>query len=130
MAHAVAEGVISEGGDVKVYYLHEDERSEIVKDILDSKAVAFGIPTIYDEPFPSAGDIIYYLRGLKFNRTGLKRKAITFGSMGGEGGAPKILREDLEKCGFDVTDEYEIYYVPTSDELERCYEMGRKLVNE
>ncbi len=67
MAHAVAEGVISEGADVKIYYIHEDERSEIVKDILDSKAIAFGIPTIYDEPFPSAGDIIYYLRGLKFN---------------------------------------------------------------
>jgi flavorubredoxin len=128
MAHAVAEGVISEGADVKVYYLHEDERSEIVKDILDSKAVAFGIPTIYDEPFPSVGDIIYYLRGLKFNRTGIKRTAITFGSMGGKGGAPHILREDLEKCGFDVKDEYEIYYVPTADELERCYEMGRKLV--
>ncbi|MGB9201942.1 FprA family A-type flavoprotein [Methanobacterium sp.] len=128
MAHAVAEGAISEGADVKVYYLHEDERSEIVKDILDSKAVAFGIPTIYDEPFPSVGDIIYYLRGLKFNRTGIKRTAITFGSMGGKGGAPHILREDLEKCGFDVKDEYEVYYVPTADELERCYEMGRQLV--
>ena len=130
MAHAVAEGAISEGADVKIYYLHEDERSEIVKDMLDSKAVAFGIPTIYDEPFPSAGDIIYYLRGLKFNRTGIKRKAITFGSMGGKGGAPHILREDLEKCGFDVKDEYEIYYVPTTDELEKCYEMGRKLVKD
>jgi flavorubredoxin len=96
MANAVAEGAISEGADVKIYYLHEDERSEIVKDIIDSKAVAFGIPTIYDEPFPSAGDIIYYLRGLKFNRTAIKRTAITFGSMGGKGGAPHILREDLK----------------------------------
>lgn len=96
MAHAVAEGAISEGVDVKIYYLHEEERSEIVKDILDSKAVAFGIPIIYDEPFPSAGDVIYYLRGLKFNRTGIKRTAITFGSMGGKGGAPHILREDLK----------------------------------
>jgi flavorubredoxin len=130
MAHAVAEGVISEGADVKIYYLHEDERSEIVKDILDSKAVAFGIPTIYDEPFPSVGDIMYYLKGLKFNRTGLNRKAVTFGSMGGKGGAPHILREDLEKCGFDVTDEYEIYYLPTEDELERCFEIGRKLAKD
>jgi flavorubredoxin len=127
MAHAVAEGAISQGADVKIYYLHEDERSEIVKDILDSKAVAFGIPTIYDEPFPSVGDIVYYLRGLKFDRTGLKRKAATFGSMGGKGGAPKILKDDLENCGFDVKDEYEIYYLPTEDELERCFEMGKEL---
>jgi flavorubredoxin len=127
MAHAVAEGAISQGADVKIYYLHEDERSEIVKDILDSKAVAFGIPTIYDEPFPSVGDIVYYLRGLKFDRTGLKRKAVTFGSMGGNGGAPKILKDDLENCGFDVKDEYEIYYLPTEDELERCFELGKEL---
>jgi flavorubredoxin len=128
MAHALAEGAISEGADVKIYYLHEDERSEIVKDILDSKAVAFGIPTIYDEPFPSVGDIIYYLRGLKFDRTGIQRKAVTFGSMGGKGGAPHIIKEDLDKCGFDVIDEYEIYYLPTEDELERCFEMGRNLM--
>ena len=78
MAHALAEGAISEGVDVKMYYLHEDERSEIVKDILDSKAIALGAPTIYDEPFPSIGDLIYYLRGLKFNRTGIERMAVTF----------------------------------------------------
>jgi flavorubredoxin len=130
MAHAVAEGVISEGADVKIYYLHEDERSEIVKDILDSKAVAFGIPTIYDEPFPSVGDIMYYLKGLKFNRTGINRKAVTFGSMGGNGGAPQVLREELDKCGFDVSDEYEVYYVPTEDELEHCFEIGKKLAKE
>lgn len=129
MAHAVAEGVISEGADVKIYYLHEDERSEIVKDILDSKAIAFGIPTIYDEPFPTAGDIIYYLHGLKFNRTGLKRKAVTFGSMGGQGGASKIIKKELEECGFDVIDESEVYYLPKSIDLEYCFEMGRKLVN-
>jgi coenzyme F420H2 oxidase len=103
--------------------------SEIVKDILDIKAIAFGVPTIYDEAFPSAGDIIYYLRGLKFNRTDLKRKAVTFGSMGGKGGAPNIIKKELEECGFDVLDEIEIYYLPKSNDLEHCFEMGRKLVD-
>jgi flavorubredoxin len=130
MAHALAEGVISEGVDVKMYYLHVDERSEIVKDILDSKAIAIGAPTIYDEPFPSVGDIIYYLRGLKFNRTGLERLAVTFGSMGGQGGASKTLAEDLKTCGFQVKNQYEIYYVPDEDELEQCFEAGKKLAKE
>ncbi len=130
MAHAMAEGVMSEGVDVKMYYLHEDERSEIVKDILDSKAIALGAPTIYDEPFPSVGDLIYYLRGLKFNRTGLKRLAVTFGSMGGEGGAPTTLARDLKECGFDVKEEYEILYVPDADELDKCFQAGKKLAQE
>ncbi|MEL7670576.1 FprA family A-type flavoprotein [Methanobacterium sp.] len=130
MAHAIANGAMSEGVDVKVYYLHEDERSEIVKDILDSKAIALGAPTIYDEPFPSVGDLIFYLRGLKFNRTGRERLAVTFGSMGGEGGAPKKLAEELKNCGFDVKDQYEIYYVPDADELEKCFQTGKKLAQE
>ncbi|OPX58385.1 MAG: Type A flavoprotein FprA [Methanobacterium sp. PtaB.Bin024] len=130
MAHAVAEGVMSEGVDVVMYYLHEDERSEIVKDILDSKAIALGAPTIYDEPYPSVGDLIYYLRGLRFNRTGRERLAITFGSMGGEGGAPETLARDLSECGFNVKEEYEVYYVPDSDELDKCFETGKKLAQE
>jgi flavorubredoxin len=130
MAHAMANGVMSEGVDVKIYYLHEDERSEIVKDILDSKAIALGAPTIYDEPFPSVGDLIYYLRGLKFNRTGRERLAVTFGSMGGEGGAPEKLAEELKNCGFDVKDQYEVYYVPDADELDKCFMTGKKLAQE
>ncbi|XRO76951.1 FprA family A-type flavoprotein [Methanocaldococcus sp. 10A] len=127
MAHAFAEGLMSEGIDVVMYFLHEDERSEIVKDILDAKAVLFGIPTIYDEPYPSIGDIVYYLRGLKFNRTGFKRLAVVFGSMGGNGGAVKILSEEVAKCGFEVVNQYELYYVPTEDELTNCYNMGKEL---
>ncbi len=130
MAHAIAEGVISEGVDVKMYYLHEDERSEIVKDILDSKAIALGAPTIYDEPFPSVGDLIYYLRGLKFNRTGRERLAVTFGSMGGKGGTPDKLADDLKDCGFQVKDQYEVYYVPDADELDQCFQTGKKLAQE
>lgn len=130
MAHALAEGIMSEGVDVKMYYLHEDERSEIVKDILDSKAIALGAPTIYDEPFPSVGDLIYYLRGLKFNRTGFKKLAVTFGSMGGQGGAPATLARDLKECGFNVKEEYEILYVPNQDELDKCFQTGKKLAQE
>ena len=130
MAHALAEGVMSEGVDVKMYYLHVDERSEIVKDILDSKAIALGAPTIYDEPFPSIGDLIYYLRGLKFNRTGIERMAVTFGSMGGKGGTTEKIANDLIDCGFKIKGQYEIYYVPNADELEQSFQTGKKLAQE
>ncbi|MCG2828005.1 FprA family A-type flavoprotein [Methanothermobacter sp. K4] len=129
MAHAIAEGAMSEGVDVRVYCLHEDERSEIVKDILESGAIALGAPTIYDEPYPSVGDLLMYLRGLKFNRT-RTRKALVFGSMGGNGGATGTMKELLVEAGFDVTCEEEVYYVPTDDELDACFEAGRKLAAE
>jgi flavorubredoxin len=113
--------------DVKLYYLHVDERSEIVKDILDSKAIALGAPTIYDEPFPSIGDLIYYLRGLKFNRTGIERMAFTFGSMGGKGGTPEKLANDLKDCGLQVKGQYEVYYVPDANELDQSFQISKKL---
>jgi len=129
MAHAIAEGAMSEGVDVRVYCLHEDDRSEIVKDILESGAIALGAPTIYDEPYPSVGDLLMYLRGLKFNRT-LTRKALVFGSMGGNGGATGTMKELLAEAGFDVISEEEVYYVPTGEELDACFEAGRKLAAE
>ena len=130
MAHEVAEGIMAEGYDVEMYFLHEDERSEIVKSILTSKAVAFGIPTINDFPFPSIGDIIYYLKGLHFNRTGFKRPAVTFGSMGGRGGAVEFIANELTECGFEVLDQQEIYYVPDGEDDETSFKLGQKLVEE
>lgn len=130
MAHALAEGITSQGVDVAMYFLHEDERSNIVKDILTSKAVLLGVPTMFNQMYPSIGDLIFYLRGLNFARTGFKRKAVTFGSLGWSGEAPKLLAEELEKCGFEVIDQIKSTYLPTETELERCYEIGSNLASE
>ncbi len=92
-----------------------------------NKGVAIGDPTINDVPYPSIGDIMYYLKGLLFNRTGIERKAVTFGSMGGRGGAPEKLAEELGNCGFDIVDTQEIYFVPNAEENDASYELGKKL---
>jgi flavorubredoxin len=130
MAHEIAEGVIASGYDVEVFFLHSDERSEIVKSILTSKGVAFGIPTINDEPFPSIGDILYYIKGLHFDRTGIKRAAVTFGSMGGKGGAVETIAKELSGSGFNVIDQQEIYYVPDEENNVDSFKLGQKLVEE
>jgi coenzyme F420H2 oxidase len=129
MAHALAEGLIAGGIDVAVYFLHVDERSEIVKDILDSALVLFGVPTMHNEPFPSVGDLIYYLRGLRFDKTGVKKMAITFGSMGWRGGGAKKLADALSACGFEVVQDSEVNYVPSENELAQYYEMGKQLAS-
>ena len=126
MAHAIAEGLIAGGMDVKIYYLHEDERSEIVKDILTSKGICVGIPAVHDEPFPSIGDLMYYLKGLRFDHTGIRRGAVAFGSMGGRGGAVKKVADALTESGFDVKEQKECVFVPDGQELEQCFEMGRR----
>lgn len=126
LAHALAEGVMAGGCDVKVFNLHEDERSEIVKHILESKAIMVGVPTINDMPYPSIGDILYYLKGLRFNRTG-ERYAITFGSMGGKGGAPKMVADELKTAGFTIVDSMEVLYVPDDSEMNKAYDTGLEM---
>ena len=130
MAHAIAEGIMSEGCEVKMYYLHEDERSEIVTDILDSKAICMGAPTMMNSPFPSLGDIVFYLDALRFQMTGLKRKALLFGSKGWGGGAIRKLTPQLEKAGFEIFDSFETTYVPDEEVLNQCFEMGKNLAQE
>lgn len=126
LGHALAEGAISGGCDVKVFNLHEDERSEIVKHILESKAIMVGVPTINDMPYPSIGDLIYYLKGLHFDRTG-ERYALTFGSMGGKGGASKMVADELKAAGFTIVNSMEVLYVPDEGELVAAFEAGKEV---
>ncbi len=125
MAHALAEGVMGQDVEVVTYFLHQDERSEIVKDILDSKAVFFGSPTLFNGPFPSLGDLMYYLSGLSFDRTGFKKLAVVFGSKGWGGGASRKLSQDLAGCGFEVEESFDVKYVPGEEDLDKCYELGK-----
>lgn len=113
-----------------MYFLHADERSEIVTDILDSKIVLFGVPTMHNEPFASIGDLVYYLRGLRFDKTGRKKLAVTFGSMGWRGGAVKKLGDAISACGFEVLKEIEVNYVPSENELAQYFAVGRHLASQ
>jgi len=129
MAHALAEGLIAGGVDVVMYFLHSDERSGIVNDILDSKIILFGVPTMHNEPFPSIGDLVYYLRGLRFDKAGKKKLAVTFGSIGWSGGAAKKLAEAISSCGFEVLQYIETNYVPSEDELAQYFALGKQLAS-
>ena len=66
MAHSLAEGLIYEDIKVNMYFLHDDERSEIIKDILESKALLLGVPTLFNEPYPSVGDSDILFEGFEF----------------------------------------------------------------
>lgn len=127
MAASIAEGIMSEGFEVKMYFLHEDDRSDVVTDVLDSKAICLGAPTIMNKAYPSVGDIIYYLDALNFKATGYTKKAVVFGSKGWGGGANKKMSAELEAAGFDVVDQFDTIFIPDDDVLDQCYDLGKKL---
>ena len=127
MAHAIAEGIMSEDVECVLYFMGENTPDEIVHDVLESKAIALGAPTMMNKPYPRIGSILYWLDCLNFKGTGSFKKALVFSSKGWAGGAVKKLTAELETAGFDVCDTYEATFVPDDDILDDCFEKGKDL---
>lgn len=129
MAHSIVEGIMSEGVDVKVAYLKYDNESDIISEVLDSKAIIFGAPTMMNNPFPNVGKIMYYFDCLKFGNCGVSKKAAVFGSSGWAGGAIKKITQALQDAKFDVLEDeaVESKFVPKDDVIDQCYELGKKM---
>jgi len=136
LAKALAEGVMAEGVDVKVYPLKDGKaegthRSNIVPELLDSKALLVGTPTLQNQMYPTVADFLSYLKGLEPGKLAAKKIGFAFGSHGGHGGAIKLVTADLKAAGIEViSDGYEIYYKPDEAELKRFYELGQDVARQ
>jgi len=124
MAMQIADGISSQGVDVEVLKLGETDRSWVIKEILDARAVVVGTPTINNTMFPTVADMVFYMKGLRPKG----RIGAVFGSHGWAGGGTKAVREQLEATGFELPlEDLQIRYIPQEDEKEKCREVGRKI---
>jgi flavorubredoxin len=124
MARAIAEGVASQGVDVKLLKLRAANRTEAMTEILDAKAVVVGSPTLNNGMFPTLGSFLTYATGLK-----PKGKLWAFfGSFGWGGGAVRGMKEMAQKAGFEVYEpSVEVKYVPEREDLKKCFEFGQQI---
>jgi flavorubredoxin len=127
MARAIAEGAISQGVEVKMLKLRSASNTEAMTEILDSKAVLVGSPTLNNGMFPTVGYFMTYAVGLK-----PKDKIWSFfGSFGWGGGAVRAMAEMARKAGFEVHDSgLEIKYVPDEEDYKKCFEFGVQIAKE
>ena len=124
MAKAILEGISSEGVEVKLLKLRENHRSEVMKEVLDTKAVIVGSPTLNNGMFPTVADFLTYMKGLKPKN----KIAAAFGSHGWAGGAVKAVEAELEAAKFEMMKpNLDFKFKPTEEELEKCFEFGRKI---
>jgi anaerobic nitric oxide reductase flavorubredoxin len=121
MTHAIAEGLASTGVETKVFNLTQDHRSDAITEILESRAVLVGSPTLNNMVFPTVAAFMTYMKGLRpVNKIGA-----AYGSYGWGGGAKKQLEKELSDQGFKlVENDLEFSFKPTDDEWRRCYEFG------
>jgi len=121
MARAIGEGIANQGVDVKLLKLRATDNTDIVTEIVDAKAVVVGSPTLNNGMFPSMGQFLTYEGGLK-----PKGKAwYFFGSYGWGGGAVKNMMKMAKEFGLEAQEPgMELKWVPTSEELKKCFEFG------
>jgi anaerobic nitric oxide reductase flavorubredoxin len=123
MARAIAAGICSQGIEAKILKLRSSSNTEAVTEVLTSKAVLAGSPTLNNGIFPTMGSFMTYITGLK------PRGKLWgfFGSYGWGGGAVRGLMEMAKKAGFETYEPtVEIKWVPDEADLKKCFEFGQQ----
>lgn len=124
MARAIAQGISEAGVENKLIHVRRNHRSDIMKEVLGAKIVAIGSPTINEGVFPTIGELLIYLKGLR----PLKKKGVAFGSYGWGGEAIPAINDALKGMGIDIIDPgLSVMYVPGEEDLEKCVQLGKKL---
>lgn len=123
MAKEILRGVSDSGVEASLFHLRRNEWSEIVKEVLESRAILIGSPTLNNDLFPTVGGFLTYLMGLRPNR----KIWATFGSYGWAGGAVRAINEKLKSAGNETVESLEIKFKPDGHDLAKCYSMGQKI---
>ena len=123
LAKAILKGLIEEEAEAKLLHLRSNHRSDIIYEMLEAKGILLGSPTLNNGMFPTMGDFLTYMRGLK-----PKGKIFgLFGSHGWGGGAVKEMRKNLVEEKFEVWEkELPIQYIPDSEELKKAIQFGKE----
>jgi flavorubredoxin len=126
MAKAILKGLIEEGAEARLLHLRSNHRSDIIAEMLEARGILLGSPTLNNGMFPTMGDFLTYLRGLK-----PKGKVFgLFGSHGWGGGAVKEMRKILEQEKFEIWEKgLEIQYLPDSEELKIALQFGKEFAH-
>lgn len=124
MAQALVEGIASEDVEVKLYNLTKSDKSDIIKEVLDARAILVGSPTLNNGLFPTVAGFLCYLKGLKPKG----KLGAAFGSHGWAGGAVKAIEQEFGQAGIELVDSaLTVKFVPDKDEIQKCIDFGKTI---
>lgn len=121
LARAIADGVAAEGTEVVLYDMAVSLISQVTLDLMDSRALLLGSPTLHHGMLFRVAGYLQYLAGVKPPG----KIAGTFGSYGWSSGATKQMDERLLEIGFEMPhDSFTQKYKPSAEELQAAREWG------
>ena len=125
IAYALYEGIEETGIKVTIRNLKNTHISDIITDVLSSKFILLGSPTMNNTTLPTMGGFLTYLKGLKpRNRIGF-----VFGSYGWGGQAVGEIEKILRELSWDLPiKSLNINYVPNENDLKNTKKIGEILV--
>ena len=127
MARVITEAFGNSGIPAKLFDLKGNHYSNIVPELLTSKYIAVGSPTLNNQMMPSVASFLCYLKGLSPKN----REAFAFGSYGWSGQSIELVEKELEACGFHICmDKIRINYVPSETQLHELYENVQNMIKQ
>ncbi len=124
IALALQEGIEEAGVPVTMRFLQTSHMSEIMTDLLTSKAILVGSPTLNNGMLPTVSGFLTYVKGLRPK----KRIGLAFGSFGWGGHGAKEVDAMLKNMGWEMpVDFINLQYLPDDQELDGVREAGKKL---
>ena len=124
IAYSLREGIEESGILVSMWNLKNSHVSDIITQVLTTKLIILGSPTLNNGMIPSMGGFLTYLKGLRpRNRIGF-----VFGSYGWGGQAVGEIEKILNDLKWDIPmDNININYIPDEKELKNIKTIGNKL---
>lgn len=123
MIQPIAETLASEGIETVLYNLTASDIGEIAKDLVDSKAIVLGAPTVLAGAHPLAVYATYLVKALRPPA----KYAVVLSSYGWAGGAIKHIQETLGPTKMEVVGALEINGPPTESNINQIIELGKAL---
>lgn len=113
IAFAIQNAYEAKGITTRMMNLKYNDISDIMTEVLTSKYICIGSPTINNNILPTVAAFLAYLKGLAPQR----RVGFGFGSYGWGGQSVGLIEEALKSMRFEVLDQIRIQYIPDSDQL-------------
>lgn len=124
IASMLRDGIIDAGLHVTMRNLKTIHISDVITDVVKSRLILMGSPTLNNGMLPSMGAFLTYLKGLRPR----KRVGLAFGSFGWGGQAVGEIEKVMQELGWEIPVEgINIKYIPDDDELITVKEAGKSL---
>jgi flavorubredoxin len=123
MIKVMADTLAAEGIEIAIHNLASSDVGDIAKDLVDSKAIVLGAPTVLGGMHPLGVYATYLVKAL---RPPLKF-GVVLSSYGWGGGTLKHVQELLGQTKIEVVGAMEINGPPTNDDLKQIIEFGKAL---